>query len=453
MGTYTISISEPEPAKAPGSGALRIVLGFALVLGVGTLLLSLPFTAASGEATHPFDALFTAVSAICVTGLVVFETQEHWSFWGELVILLLIQVGGLGYMMGTSLILWVIGRRLGVRDLQMLRLYYGAPTMGETVAFARRVAMFTFAAEAAGAAVLYVAFVAGGVGAGTSVWWAVFHSISAFNNAGFSVTGNDIIDFRENAGVLLTISTLVIIGGLGALPVLALVSERGARRLSLDSKLVFATSAALLALGTAFVLLAEWDNDATLGTVSAAHRPVLALFQATMPRTAGFSAVDIQALTDESKFLTVGLMFIGGAAGSTAGGIKVGTFSILLIALVATLRAQTHIRVFRRAVPESVVLQALTIAFLGLTFVFLLAVALLQASDSAGLDVLFEALSAFGTVGLSTGVTMATGTAGRAVIIVGMLVGRFGPMILVLEMTRPRRQSTVRLPEDSIRMG
>jgi trk system potassium uptake protein TrkH len=453
MGTYEMSLTSPAPATAPGSGALRIILGFALILAAGTVLLSLPFATASGDATHPFDALFTAVSAICVTGLVVFETQEHWNFLGELVIALLIQVGGLGYMMGTSLILWALGRRLGVRDLHMLRLYYGAPTMGETIRFARRVGLYAFVAEGIGAVLLYLEFVSAGGGWGESVWQAIFHSVSAFNNAGFSITGNDMIDFRADTVVLLTITTLVVAGGLGALPLFALLAWRRSHWLNLDTKLILVTTAALLASATAFILVAEWDNDATLGTVSAAHRPVLALFQAAMPRTAGFSAVDVAQLTDETKFLTLGLMFIGGAAGSTAGGIKVGTFSILLVALISTLRGQEDIRAFRRSVPEVVVLRALTIAFLGLTFVFLATVALLQTTDLVALDVVFDAVSAFGTVGLSTGVTVAAGTAGRTVLIVGMLVGRFGALILVLEMTRPRRQSTVRLPEDSIRMG
>jgi trk system potassium uptake protein TrkH len=413
----------------------------------------LPQASADGESTRSLDALFTAVSALCVTGLVVVDTQTHWSFFGEVVIAVLMQVGGLGYMVGTTMVLWVLGRRLGVRDQQMLRLYHGAPSMGEALSFARTVALFALVFEVAGIIALYLAFVAADVPASTSVWWAVFHSISAFNNAGFNITAADLNPFINDPAIILTITVLLVAGGIGSVPVVVLLRERSVRRLPLDSKLIFATVGALLVLGTLFIGVAEWNNEDTLGRAEPEQRPVVAFFQAATPRTAGFSAVDVASMSDESKFMQVGLMFIGGSAGSTAGGIKVGTFSVLFIAILATLWGREEIVGLGRRVPFMVIRQALTVALLFVAALFTLTVVLMSASDFAFLDVLFEAQSALSTVGLSTGITAGFGDTGRIALIVGMLVGRFGPLILVLEMTRPRTASPIRYPQDGIRLG
>jgi trk system potassium uptake protein len=453
MGSHTMSLERPHRARGPGSGSLTIVGGVTAILLLGTLLLSLPISTADGEWAHPYDAFFTAVSALCVTGLVVVETRDHWSTWGHIWILLLIQTGGLGYMMGTSLILWIIGRRLGLRDQYMLRLYYGAPSMGETLAFARKIVIYAFAFQAAGMVVLWLAFVGDGRPAGEAAWWSVFHAVSAFNNAGFNITGNDLHDFRDDAPVLLTVSTLVVAGGIGAIPVLAWMGRRHFRRLPLDAKLIFITTGALLAVGTVFLFGVEWRNNETIGATDTAHRPILAFFQATVPRTAGFSAIDVVDLTDESKFFQMALMLIGGAAGSTAGGIKVGTFSLLFFAMLAALRGRNDVVALGRRVPHMIIFQAMSIVLLAIAVAFIVCILLLWSSDYRDIDVLFESLSAVGTVGLSTGVTGDANAYGRAVIIAAMMLGRFGPLLLVLEMNRPRRQSTYRLPQDSIRLG
>jgi trk system potassium uptake protein len=453
MGTYNVTLRKPGRARGPGSGSLQIIGGVGFILLLGTVLLSLPIAAADGEATRPFDALFTAVSALCVTGLVVVDTQEHWSFFGEVVILFLFQIGGLGYMLGTSLVLWLLGRQLGLRDRYMLRLYYGAPSMGETLAFARNVALFALTIEAIGIAALYIAFVAQGVDPDTAVWWSIFHAVSAFNNAGFNVTGADLVPFVNDAPVLLVVSALVILGGIGAIPVLALLRRRSIRRLPLDSKIIYLTTGILLAVGTVFMMVVEWDNQATLGTADTWHRPILAFFQTAVPRTAGFSAIEVVDFHDESKFFQMALMLIGGAAGSTAGGIKVGTFALLGFAMFATLRGTTEVRALGRSVPIAIVFQAITIALLGIAVAFIISVALLYTETMPDIDILFDALSAVGTVGLSTGVPQAATDAGRGIFIVAMILGRFGPLLLVLEMTRRRHKSTFRAPEDSIRLG
>lgn len=454
MGTQTVTVGTVSPARSFGSGATRVVIGFGLMLALGTGLLMTPWAAADGEWTSFIDALFTAVSAICVTGHTVVDTQTHWSFFGEAVILALIQIGGLGYMLGASIVFWALGRRLGLRDRHFLRLYYGAPSMGETVSFARNVAIFAFSFELAGAVLLWLLFVGEGVGASTSVWWSIFHSISAFNNAGFNVTGNDLLDYSGNVPMLMTISLLVVAGGLGAMPVITVFGRKRWHRLPIDHRLIFLTTAAILLLGTAVITVFEWTNANSIGSVAEWKRPFLAFFEAAMGRTAGFSAVNVANMHDETKFFYVGIMFIGGAAGSTAGGIKVGTFALLLVAILAAVRGRDEVILFRRRIPGAVVQQALTIALLGVAFAFAYVFFVALTVDRPFIDIMFDAVSALGTVGASTGVVGTMDSfAGKLLIISAMLLGRFGPLLLVLHMTRPRKKSTIRLPEDSIRLG
>ncbi|GAB4329328.1 MAG: TrkH family potassium uptake protein [Dehalococcoidia bacterium] len=454
MGTQTVTIGAVAPARSFGSGATRVLIGFGLVLALGTGLLMTPWAAEQGRSTSFVDALFTAVSAICVTGHTVVETQTHWSFFGEAVILALIQIGGLGYMLGASIVFWALGRRLGLRDRHFLRLYYGAPSMGETVSFARNVALFAFSFELAGAVLLWLIFVGDGLAASTSLWWSIFHSISAFNNAGFNVTGNDLLDYSANVPMLMTITVLVVAGGLGAIPVTTVIGRRRWHRLPIDHRLIFITTGAILLVGTVVISIFEWTNSDSIGSVTVWKRPVLALFEAAMGRTAGFSAVDVADMHDETKFFYVGIMFIGGAAGSTAGGIKVGTFALLLVAILAAVGGREEVTLFRRRIPRAVVQQALTIALLGVAFAFAYVFFVALTVDRPFIDIMFDTVSALGTVGASTGVVATMDSvAGKLLVISAMLVGRFGPLLLVLHMTRPRKKSTIRLPEDSIRLG
>lgn len=453
MGTYAARIRAPRPARTVGSGSAQVLSGFALVLGVGTLLLSLPFATESGSATPPLDAFFTATSALCVTGLVVVDTQAHWSFFGEAVILALIQIGGLGYMAGASLVLWILGGRLGVRDQYMLRLYYGAPTMAETLTFVRRVVLYALGWELVGAAVLIAAFALAGEPFSRSLWWGFFHALSAFNNAGFNVTGNDLLAYATKPYVILPHAVLILAGSLGAVPVLVAASRRSWRRLNLDTRLVVAVSGLLLLLGFVYIAAAEWSNEDTLGALPVAHRFDVAFFQSVTPRTAGFSALDIGRVSEETLFFLLGLMFIGGAAGSTAGGIKVGTFGIILAGIWSVLRGRQEVTAFGRRVPQTVILQAVAIVLTFLLVFFVLTVALMATTDFSPLATMFEVQSAMGTVGLSTGITPLVGAAGKVILIAGMLFGRFGPLVMVLEMTRRRARSIYVLPEDSIRLG
>lgn len=452
-GVHIARMAARRRFRGPGSGISEIVGGFGIVLATGFLLLMLPVASESGDWTHPKDALFTAVSAICVTGLVLHDTQTYWSAFGEGVILVLIQVGGLGYMLGTTVVLWAFGRQLGLRDRNMLRLYYGAPSMHETLSFARGVGLFTLTFEAAGAAILTAAFLVDGHDPGEALWWGIFHAVSGFNNAGFNVTGADMVPFSGNPVVLLTLTTLIVVGGIGFLPLATLKNRRSVRRLPLDSKLIFVATGVLLIAGAVFVSAFEWGNDATLGAIPAQDRPAAALFHSANARTAGFSAIDVGALHDESKVSTIGLMFIGGAAGSTAGGLKVGAFAMLFAVMLSTLRGRQEVSVFRRQVPTAIVQQATTLALYFVALVFGFSLALTLTSHQTFIDTLFEAMSALGTVGFSAAGTPVFGSASHIILIAAMLFGRFSPLMLILYMSQPRRKLTYHYASDSVRLG
>ncbi len=451
-GIHTARMAERKPRRAVDSGIVRIMAGFGLIILVGFILLSLPIASSDREWVEPRVSLFTTVSAVCVTGLIVVDTPEHWSLFGEIVVLTLIQIGGLGYMVGTTVVLWALGRRLGIRDRNMLRAYYGAPSMGETLSFARAVGLFTLAFEGAGMVVLTGARLLQGEQLGDAAWWGLFHSVSAFNNAGFALTPIDLASNTGNPVIVLTLVVLILAGSLGFLPVMALVKWQSFSRLALDHKLVLTTAAAMLMFGTLFVTALEWNNSATLGAHSWEERPLAGLFH-TANRTSGFSAFDVGQMHDETKLVTIGLMFVGGAAGSTAGGLKLGAFSLLLALMISTMRGERQVSLFRRRVPRSVVQQATTLALFYVALVFGFAVLLTLTTDQLFIDVLFEAVSAVCTVGFTTAGTLTFGSTGHVILIVAMCIGRFAPLMLVLYMTKPRRRVAYQHPDDSVRLG
>jgi trk system potassium uptake protein TrkH len=433
-----------------GSGSVQIALSFAAVVIASTILLSTEFTS-TGERGSLLEGLFTSVSAISGTGLVVFDTQAQFNLAGEIVIAVVIQIGGLGYMLGVSMILWAIGGRLGLRDRHMLRLYYGIPTVAEAVRFMRMLAMYALACEAIGAVALWYGFWQSGVDGQTATWWAVFHSISSFNEAGFNLTGADLLPWSDDPFVLVPSAVLAVLGAIGALPMLLLLQTRG-RRLPLDARVILGGTLLLLAIGWAFIGLGEWTNEATIASVDVSNRPLLAFEQSAMWAT-GFSAVPISELNDHTKFFLVGMMFVGGAAGSAAAGIKIGTFLLLLATILATLRGREEVAMLGRQVPFMVVRQALVLALGLVAFIFALTMALLALSEAPAIDVVFDAVSATANVGWTPLDTAEWGTAGRSLLILGMLVGRFGPLLMVLEMTYPRAQEPFRYPEEGIRLG
>jgi trk system potassium uptake protein TrkH len=444
----------PKP-RTPLSSSLVMICGFAAMIVLGAVLLMLPIASRSGHFTSPINAFFTATSAVCVTGLVVVDTVDYWSQLGQIVIMTLIQLGGFGFMTSATFFLLAFGRKIGLREKILISESMGITRLGGVVKVVTLMACFTVVAEAAGAAGFY-AYYSRANPTGTSIWLSTFQSISSFNNAGFDLSGSfrSLILYQHEPLVLLITAVLIIIGGIGFLVVIDLFQARSrVKRLSLDSKLVLLTTATLLVLGTAIILLTEFRNTATLGNLPFAGKVLNAFFQSVTARTAGFNTVPLGYLASYSLFFLVILMFIGGASGSTAGGIKVNNFGMLSATIWSTIRGREHAGIFGREFSAQQVNRSLTVVLLSIGFI---SVALLLLTLSEGLDyfdLLFETVSAFSTVGLTTGITPDLTMAGRLIIIVTMFVGRLGPLTVALSLVQRQRMTTYRYPQEMVRTG
>ncbi len=434
------------------SPAETILLGFAAIIVVGGVLLSLPVAAADGRATPVLDALFTATSATCVTGLVVVDTATHWSLFGQLVILTLIQVGGFGYMTTAMLLALLVGRRIGLRERMVLAESYNLYAIGGVVRFTRTVILVTLAIEGTGAVLLALRWMPD-AGIGRGIYWGLFHAVSAFNNAGFDVMGNfrSLTRYATDVPVNVVVGVLIVLGGLG-FGVLANLRD-GLRRLTLHTRLVLSTSALLILAGALGILLFEATNPQTLGPLGWPAKMLAALFQSVTPRTAGFHTVAIGGMRDGTLMLIVVLMFIGASPGGTGGGIKTTTFIAPLAVILALLRGSPEPVLFRRRLPAFVIYKALTIALLAVAFVVIMAIALTWSEGVAFLPALFEIVSGFGTVGLSTGITPTLSAVGKLLVIVTVYAGRVGLLTLAFALTRRQRKPRFSYPEEPIYVG
>jgi potassium uptake TrkH family protein len=426
-----------------------VVTAFAVAVLIGTLLLMLPVSRA-GEDSAPFiTALFTATSAVCVTGLAVVDTPSYWSAFGEGVLLLLIQVGGFGIMTMASLLGLLVSRRMGLRS----RLTAAAETKSLGIGDVRTVLVgvlkVTVLFESVTAVILAVRFAVGyDEPPGRAAYLGVFHAVSAFNNAGFALYSDSLIRFVTDPWVCIPIAVAVIFGGLG-FPVLFELRRhlRRPRDWSLHTKLTVGMTVVLLVFGTMFITAAEWSNPGTLGTLDTPGRLLAGFFQAVMPRTAGFNSVDTSQMQDGTLLGTVILMFIGGGSAGTAGGIKVTTFVILLFVIVAEVRGEESVNAFDRRIGSRVQRQALTVALLGVAAVVGSTLLIMELSPFPMRDVLFETTSAFATVGLSTGITADLPAAGHVLLVLLMFLGRLGPVTLVSALALREQQRLYRLPE------
>ncbi|MDO8568973.1 MAG: potassium transporter TrkG [Dehalococcoidales bacterium] len=448
-----IPLRVPEP-RTTLSSALFLVYGFASVIILGTGLLMLPVSSRSGQITSLVDALFTATSAVCLTGLVVVDTGTYWSTFGQGVILALFQVGGLGFITGATLIFLAMGRGLGLRGRLLIRDSMGIDRLGGVVGIGVRVTIFAVLVEAIGAAIFYLHWRAGD-NPDLSLWRAAFHSISAFTNSGMDIFGNfkSLSDYQGDAVVLLTSAGLIILGGVGYLVVEDLLRSRRFARLTLESKLVLTVTISLLVLGTLFYLLAEFSNPNTLGPLPFLHKILVSFFQAVTPRTAGFTAIDIGGLNGVTLLFTMFLMAVGGAAGSLAGGMKVNTFGVLVMMAISSVKGHEHVEAFGREFTDQNVHRAVTVLVFYLGIVGLVVLAL-SITETFQLDrLLFETFSALGTVGLSTGITPDLSTAGRLIITLTMFIGRLGLLTFATLLVHRQQPATMGYPHETVRIG
>ncbi len=459
IGVLSSLVTRPASASrwrgfAP---AQAIVLGFGAVLVVGTLLLWLPVSAAPGSRTSFVDALFTATSALCVTGLVVVDTASHWSGFGLAVILVLIQLGGLGIMVFAALVGIVLARRLSVRarmNAVTEAKTLGAPNVRRIVA---GIFLTSIIIEAVVALMLLVRFLIGyrgDYGIGEAIWMAVFHSISAFNNAGFALQSDSMMGFAADPWILLPMCAAIIVGGVG-FPVLRELRREFRHPLhwSMNTRIVLAATVTLLVLSTLVITAMEWTNADTLGGEDPWVRVLGGFFHAVQTRTAGFNSVDIGLMHDETWLVTDILMFIGGGPAGTAGGIKVTTFAVLLFILWTELRGGTAVNIFGKRLSRSVHRQAISVVLVAIAGIVVVTLVILAMTDLELDKVLFEAISAFGTVGLSTGITGDLPDPARVLMSILMFLGRLGPLTLGSALALRERKAAYELPKERPAIG
>lgn len=411
------------------------VLSFVVVILVGALLLTLPVSSRDGYSCGFLPALFTATSATCVTGLVLFDTFTQWSGFGQIVILLLIQIGGLGFMSITSIYFFLLRKKVGLKQRMVLAQAMGLDEMEGIVRLEKHVLLGTFSMEGIGASILFLRFFPK-YGLWNSVKWGVFHAVSAFCNAGFDILGcitpgASMMEFGTDPVVILTLSALIILGGLGFFVWEEVATKRRFKKFSVYTKLVLLITGFLILAGWGIICALEWRNPATLGNLTVPQKLLAGFFQSVTLRTAGFAGIDQGAMTEASRAVSVLVMLVGGSSGSTAGGLKTVTAGVLLLSLWARIRGRNHVTAFSRMIPDEQVTDAMTLSSVMIGLCFFGGI-VLSVSGIPFLNALFESASAIATVGLSTGITPLLGPACQLLLILYMFFGRVGVMTISL---------------------
>ncbi|MCD7957866.1 MAG: TrkH family potassium uptake protein [Lachnospiraceae bacterium] len=447
----------PDSLRQMRLSRTRLIMGgFLIIILVGACLLMLPFATRSGEQTTFLGALFTAVSSTCVTGLVVYDTWSHWTMFGQLVLLTLIQIGGLGFITIGSFAMILLGKKIGLAGRELIHESLSTLQLRGSVHLVRHIVCGTLLFEGTGAILLSIRFVPQ-MGLAKGIYYGIFHAISAFCNAGFDLMGfrepySSFCAYASDPLVNLILIFLILIGGLGFIVWEDLLTNRWHwRRYALQTKIVLTATIALTVGGTILFLISERSN--LFAQMGAGEQFWCALFSSVTPRTAGFNTVDTAALTNGSKILTMCLMFIGGSPGSTAGGIKTTTIVVILLYIRAYLLRNQDLTAFQRRLGTDVMKRASVVVFINYFLALTAILILLIGQDLPLADVLFEAFSAIGTVGMSTGVTRELNTLSRIVIMILMFLGRVGSLSFAMSFTEKKRPGKIRYPEAEIIVG
>lgn len=444
---------EPSALRKPAfhlRPAQAIFVGFAIAIAAGTLLLMLPVSKAGPGAAGFVDALFTAVSAVCVVGLAVVDTPVFWSGFGLVVIVALVQVGGFGIMTFASVIGLAVARRLSLRSKLTAGAEVRSVGLDDVKSLLLGVVRITFAIEAIVALILTARFALGyGHPLGEAIWYGIFHSVMSFNNAGFALFSDSMMSYATDPWISLPVAAGVILGSLG-FPVMLQLRKHFRRPLlwTMNTRLVLWGTALLLVSGTVYITAIEWDNPATLGPMDWPAKILAGFFASSQTRSGGFNSVDTGAMDSATWIGMDILMFIGGGPASTAGGIKITTFAVLLFIILTELRGQQAVNVFGKRLPRAVHREAITVALLSLALVAVSTVALMLMTNFDLDQLLFETISAFATVGLSTGITAALPPAGHIVLVILMFVGRLGPITLAASLALRHRPLLYELPQE-----
>lgn len=430
-----------------------LALGYLIVIFAGSLLLTLPVATRSGEPpTSYINALFTSVSATCVTGLSPYNTGAHWSLFGQIVILFLIQTGGLGFMTFVSTV-FMLFKHMGLYERKAMLASAGGQRAEGLGKLVRRIFIGTAIFEITGAALLSIRFI-GEYGAAIGIYYAIWHSVSAFCNAGFDILGGaSLVKYATDPLVSLTICALIIIGGLGFCVWGDIIDAKfKPKKFQLNTKMVLFVSTVMLVSSTALFMVFEWKN---YGEYNFWQKLLCCFFNATTPRTAGFFSTDPEALSESGYMLTIVLMFVGGNSGSTAGGIKVGTFTVIIMGMISVFRGGRDINIGKKRLESSLVAQALAIfaAFLIIAVLATIAICAIEPNTVSAKYVVFECFSALGTVGLSMNLTPQLCIASKIIVMILMYTGRVGILTLALALGEKRSLAAVRKPVDSVLIG
>ena len=432
-----------------------ILLSFAIPVILGAFLLALPVSSSSNQSIGWLNALFTSTSAVCVTGLAVIDTGTAFSLFGQIVILCLIQIGGLGFMTFSVLVAVVLGKTIGLKNRLLLQQATNTLSTQGVVKLSLGIIIVAMIIELAGAVMLTLRWM-GELGFKDAAYYGVFHSVSSFNNAGFSLWSDSLSGYVGDPLVNIVITLLFILGGLGFTVMLDLFKQRSWRKLSLHSKIVLYASGALCLVGFLAIFSIESFNPRTFGDLSWNERVWAGYFQGVVTRTAGFNTIDIGSMMTASQFLMIFLMFIGASSGSTGGGIKTTTFVVLFYTLMSIVKGHQDVQIMKRRIPRSIYMRALAVTVMSVGLVMLATFALTLTEHSLQKDfmeVLFEVTSAFGTVGMSMGLTPDLSPAGKWIIIVTMFIGRLGPLTIAFALSQRVHQQKIHYPEEKVLIG
>lgn len=435
-----------------------LVLGFAVIIFIGAGLLTLPIASATGQSVAFIDALFTSTSATCVTGLVVVDTGSTYTMFGQIVIVSLIQIGGLGFMTMATLLAFVFRKKITLKERLVLQEAFNQGSMEGIVRLIRKVIIYSLSIEAI-AAVIFTIRWSFDLGFSQALYFGIWHAISMFNNAGFDLFGTVDAPFVSFTGyandfvVNFVAMALIVLGGLGFVVLSEAMDYRKTRKLSLHSKVVLSTTGILIVAGALIIFIFEYTNNRTLGSLDLGGKILASFFQSVAPRTAGPNTVDIGALRQASQFFMVILMFIGASPGSTGGGIKTTTFTILIAAIITMIRGKEDIVIFRYRLAKDRILKAITLTMIALFLVIIVTMLLSTTEDSQLLKILFEVTSAFATVGLSMGLTPDLTLFGKILISLTMFAGRLGPITLAYALQPKQEKELYRYPEGKITIG
>lgn len=435
-----------------------LAIGFAIVIFVGAILLSLPIASQDGKVTPFIDCIFTSTTSVCVTGLVTVDTGTHWTYFGKTVIMFLIEIGGLGFMSVATLVFFFLGKRITLSERLVMQEAMNVNSLQGLVKMVKYVLIFTFSVEGIGAVLFATQFIPQ-FGIAKGIYYSVFHAVSAFCNAGIDLMGNfkSVTEYANNSVVILTISALIAIGGLGFYVWLEIYNCKGIKKLSLHSRVVIYMTLVLIVGGAILMYVFEMNNPSTMEGMSIKGKVLSSIMASVSPRTAGFNSIPLDKMTTAGIFLTIILMFIGGSPGSTAGGVKTATVVVLFMTVVSVVKGREDTEIFKKRINKELVYKSFVITILSLVLVIsvTMILSITEQPDIPFVYFLYEATSAFATVGLTLGLTTKLTFVGKIVIVLTMYAGRVGLLTIILALAKSKnsKSGTIKYPEDKILIG